>query len=152
MKSTSQVHHKRINFDQNPDPNRGEPEEDYAIYPTKQFLPNDELPKQYKCSMCDKEFTAKGSLKAHFTVHTGLDNFSNDQASRVQYGFVYQCSYCSYTTKFATTIKRHELTHTGERPYPCSFCGKRFIQRSTLHRHLMACKKSPTIIQTALKK
>ncbi|GFV63536.1 uncharacterized protein TNCV_4389021 [Trichonephila clavipes] len=118
---TSQVYHKRIIFDHTQNPR--EPEK-HAIYSTKQFLPNDELPKQYKCSMCDKEFTAKRSLKAHFTVHTGWDNFSNDQASSAQYGSIFHCSYCSYTSKFTTTIKRHELTHTDH-----SYCPKKVIYK-----------------------
>ena len=36
------------------------------------------------------------------------------------------------------SVKPHERTHTGERPYPCSYCDKRFTQ---LHR----CKEHERI-------
>ncbi|KFM75944.1 Zinc finger and BTB domain-containing protein 8B, partial [Stegodyphus mimosarum] len=51
-------------------------------------------------------------------------------------GGAFACTFCPYSTKFATTLKRHISTHTGERPYGCMVCGKRFIQRNTLQRHI----------------
>jgi uncharacterized C2H2 Zn-finger protein len=45
------------------------------------------------------------------------------------------CPYCGRTFKWKGNLKRHILTHTGEKPYNCDTCGEVFNQRSNLVRH-----------------
>ncbi|KFM81296.1 Zinc finger and BTB domain-containing protein 46, partial [Stegodyphus mimosarum] len=53
----------------------------------------------------------------------------------------YQCPMCSYTAAFYSILKRHILTHTGERPYKCSICHKGFTQKENLKRHMITLHK-----------
>lgn len=47
-----------------------------------------------------------------------------------------QCRYCDRKFSKAEHLKRHERSHTGERPYTCSRCQKSFSRSDVLIRHL----------------
>lgn len=46
------------------------------------------------------------------------------------------CLSCKYSTAVLTNIRRHVLIHTGERPYQCNHCGKKFRQKEHLKGHV----------------
>ncbi|XP_055301541.1 zinc finger protein OZF-like [Sitodiplosis mosellana] len=48
----------------------------------------------------------------------------------------HKCLLCDYVTDFTTDLKRHIFKHTGERPFPCSVCQKRFTQKQHLQSHM----------------
>jgi uncharacterized Zn-finger protein len=41
----------------------------------------------------------------------------------------FNCRYCSDTFHRLEHIQRHERTHTKEKPFPCTSCGKAFARR-----------------------
>lgn len=48
----------------------------------------------------------------------------------------YECSCCSYQTKFRHNLKNHMVKHTGERPFKCDICGQKFAWQSVLKVHM----------------
>lgn len=82
--------------------------------------------KKYSCTQCEKSFKEKGSLKKHQrTKH--LNEF-----------FRHPCPYCGKMVA-ASTMARHKLIHTGERPFKCTVpdCDKYFRSTSEVKRHVL---------------
>ncbi|XP_016310267.1 zinc finger protein 740-like isoform X2 [Sinocyclocheilus anshuiensis] len=60
-------------------------------------------------------------------------NDDNSLSSQVQKNFI--CEHCYSAFRSSYHLKRHILTHTGEKPFGCDMCDMRFIQRYHLERH-----------------
>ncbi|XP_076973640.1 zinc finger and BTB domain-containing protein 46 [Tamandua tetradactyla] len=53
----------------------------------------------------------------------------------------FKCPYCSFSAMHQCILKRHMRSHTGERPYPCDVCGKKFTRREHMKRHTLVHSK-----------
>ena len=54
----------------------------------------------------------------------------------------FECDTCEKTFTQAQRLKIHVRKHTGERPYLCSLCGKTFTESCKLKRHLASVHKA----------
>lgn len=53
---------------------------------------------------------------------------------------LHKCPFCPYTAKQKGIMKRHIRCHTGERPFPCCMCGKRFTRQEHLRSHALSVR------------
>ena len=48
----------------------------------------------------------------------------------------FQCGYCDKSFATPSKVKRHILTHTGEKPFVCQFCQRGFSQKVHMMEHI----------------
>ncbi|KAK9395954.1 zinc finger protein [Crotalus adamanteus] len=78
----------------------------------------------HTCAECKKTFRLKINLHLHERTHA--------VAKKPGY---YICGQCGRTFNHHSNFLRHQMIHTGERPYACGECGKTFIRKEHLATH-----------------
>lgn len=84
----------------------------------------------------------KLSLKRQ-KLEMSLANMTQEQLTQMAHeaalkGKRAQCPYCYQWFFRKSDLKRHETVHTGERPFECGVCHKRFARRCTLKNHTIS--------------
>ena len=82
------------------------------------------MKKTFICTICNKAFTTRFSLKTHMVIHTDLKPF--------------ECPYegCNKCFRTKSTLNTHiNLIHTLEKDYICSSCGKAYSKPWLLKQH-----------------
>ena len=82
------------------------------------------IKEKFTCSDCGKDFSSKKLLQYHVKVHK-----EPKKAEQVP------CPMCGKTVANKTVLQMHLRTHTGERPYECKYCHKRFSWQSCHKKH-----------------
>ncbi|XP_053310753.1 zinc finger and BTB domain-containing protein 8A-like [Spea bombifrons] len=76
------------------------------------------------------------------TILGVMTGWSEDDLSPVRF----KCPFCTHTVKRKADLKRHLRCHTGERPYPCEACGKRFTRLEHLRNHFQTIHEAGKLI------
>jgi len=109
----------------------------------------------FKCTMCEKGFTERNKLLNHVKSH-GVENpetvlesstikEEDESASQQQSGGKHQCMICNRSFISPWKLKRHQMTHTGRKPFYCKICDKAFAEKNKLENHFKTCH--PTDIE-----
>ncbi|KAM6184906.1 ras-responsive element-binding protein 1 [Rhynchocyon petersi] len=86
----------------------------------------------YNCPLCEKICSTQHQLTMHIRQHN-TDTGGADHA----------CSICGKSLSSASSLDRHMLVHSGERPYKCTVCGQSFTTNGNMHRHMKIHEKDP---------
>ncbi|XP_045105602.1 zinc finger protein 501-like [Portunus trituberculatus] len=107
------------------------------------------------CGLCSRKFVSQSCLNVHLKrIHGGVhcgDKQEEDKdvggvRSKLQGGGAgggrskvrakVECEVCHKIFRKPSHLRHHQYTHTGERPYPCPQCGRRFSEAGSLRRHM----------------
>ncbi|XP_017869862.1 PREDICTED: testis-specific zinc finger protein topi [Drosophila arizonae] len=108
--------------------------------------------RQYLCDICGKSYTQSSHLWQHLRFHQGVKPFVcqeencgrkftirpdlNDHIRKCHTGErPYHCLVCGKRFLTGSVFYQHRLIHRGERRYECEECGKRFYRADALKNH-----------------
>lgn len=77
----------------------------------------------FDCQHCHRKFALKSTLDSHLRTH----DVSN--TTKIS------CDTCNYNFSSKSSLKVHQLLHTGARPYPCRHCAQTFRTSSIRKSH-----------------
>ncbi|KAJ8278056.1 hypothetical protein GJAV_G00083350, partial [Gymnothorax javanicus] len=92
----------------------------------------------FSCSLCSYTFAYRTQLERHMTVHKS----GRDQTHVTQSGGnrKFKCTECGKAFKYKHHLKEHLRIHSGEKPYECSNCKKRFSHSGSYSSHISSKK------------
>ncbi|XP_010878250.2 zinc finger E-box-binding homeobox 2a isoform X3 [Esox lucius] len=91
------------------------------------------------CPLCSETFSHRTQLERHMTTHKpGRDQpqLLNEGAGNRKF----KCIECGKAFKYKHHLKEHLRIHSGEKPYECSNCKKRFSHSGSYSSHISSKK------------
>ncbi|XP_067931832.1 zinc finger protein 341-like isoform X2 [Watersipora subatra] len=79
----------------------------------------------HPCPQCSKVYPSPRLLRRHLMSH------------RPEEEREFTCDICNKAMKSEYYLKAHRRIHTGELPYACELCGKRFNRKDKVNRHML---------------
>nr|XP_020480390.1 zinc finger E-box-binding homeobox 1 isoform X2 [Monopterus albus] len=99
---------------------------------------HEQTEESFSCPECSYSFAYRAQLERHMTVHKG----GRDQRHTTQLGGnrKFKCTECGKAFKYKHHLKEHLRIHSGEKPYECSNCKKRFSHSGSYSSHISSKK------------
>ncbi|XP_053285661.1 zinc finger protein 69 homolog B [Pleuronectes platessa] len=87
--------------------------------------------KKFYCNICSLSFLKRATVNLHLAVHAGNGLLKSTGTELV-------CIDCGRESKRISQMIRHIRTHTGERLFACSICGKRYKFKGNMKVHMQS--------------
>uniref|UniRef100_A0A0K2VAG4 Pebbled [Tribolium castaneum] n=1 Tax=Lepeophtheirus salmonis TaxID=72036 RepID=A0A0K2VAG4_LEPSM len=91
-------------------------------------------PQDLNCPLCSIVLHSQKDFTAHIRGHNEVKPLPdpNDPTGQAK---VYYCCLCKKMLSSFSSLDRHMLVHSGERPFSCQKCGQTFTTNGNMHRH-----------------
>jgi len=115
----------------------------------------------FKCEMCGAVFARQNLYDKHILWCTGnpedgfkcgeCDRKFQDRGGLKRHQLIhsgdrpYKCEHCDQSFNDRSVLRRHVFTHEERKPFKCVICQKDFIRKASLHSHMQS--QHPTIEQ-----